>query len=140
MDNVKKFDETNKGVLFSIPTTDGESEWKLIQQGKLNVNGDQLRIIGVKRLNQKGEEIVELYRAIGTLKKAEQVNEKDPYAKGVVNALVDKGAMIISGWKEKSERGNAYVSLKLREFADNVGDEPKKEQKKEHSELEDLDW
>ena len=83
MDNVKKFDETNKGVLFSIPTTDGESEWKLIQQGKLNINGDQLRIIGVKRLNQKGEEIVELYRAMGTLKKAEQVNEKDPYAKGV---------------------------------------------------------
>jgi len=77
---------------------------------------------------------------MGTLKKAEQVNEKDPYAKGVVNALVDKGAMIISGWKEKSERGNAYVSLKLREFADNVGDEPKKEEKKEHSELEDLDW
>ena len=48
--------------------------------------------------------------------------------------------MIISGWKEKSERGNAYISLKLREFADNIGDEPKKEEKKEHSELEDLDW
>tara|TARA_R100000084_G_scaffold106117_1_gene64147 strand:- start:99 stop:245 length:147 start_codon:yes stop_codon:yes gene_type:complete len=48
--------------------------------------------------------------------------------------------MIISGWKEKSDRGNAYVSLRLREFADNVGDEPKKEIKKEHSELEDLDW
>ena len=146
MDNVKKFDDTNKGVLFSIPKStspDGEEnkpEWELIQQGKLNINGDQLRIIGVKRLNQKGEEIVELYRAMGTLKKAEQVNEKDPFAKGVVNALVDKGAMIISGWKEKSDRGNAYVSLRLREFADNVGDEPKKEIKKEHSELEDLDW
>ena len=117
MDNVKKFDETNKGVLFSIPKStspDGEEkkpEWELIQQGKLNINGDQLRIIGIKRLNQKGEEIVELYRAMGTLKKAEQINEKDPYAKGVVNALVDKGAMIISGWKEKSERGNAYISL-----------------------------
>jgi uncharacterized protein (DUF736 family) len=25
--------------------------------------------------------------------------------------------MIISAWKEKSERGNAYISLKLREFS-----------------------
>ena len=74
MDNTKKYDETNRGVLFNISSTDGEPDWKLIQQGKININGDQLRVIGIKRLNQKGEEIVELYRAMGTLKKADQVN------------------------------------------------------------------
>tara|TARA_B100001057_G_scaffold178450_1_gene179242 strand:- start:4285 stop:4725 length:441 start_codon:yes stop_codon:yes gene_type:complete len=111
----KQYDETNRGVLFSI-----KEDWSLIQQGKLNINGDQLRVIGVKRLNKDGQEIVELYRAMGTLKKADQNSEKDPYAKGVVNALVDKGAMIISGWKEKSERGNSYISLRLREFANDT--------------------
>mgnify|MGYP003114857099 CR=1 FL=1 len=145
MDNTKKYDETNRGVLFNISSTDGEPDWKLIQQGKININGDQLRIIGIKRLNQKGEEIVELYRAMGTLKKADQVNEKDPYAKGVVNALVDKGAMIISGWKEQSERGNKYISLRLRDFSDNTGYETKQENPDirkdvDTSALEDIDW
>ena len=145
MDNTKKYDETNRGVLFNISSTDGEPDWKLIQQGKININGDQLRIIGIKRLNQKGEEIVELYRAMGTLKKADQVNEKDPYAKGVVNALVDKSAMIISGWKEQSERGNKYISLRLRDFSDNTGYETKQENPDirkdvDTSALEDIDW
>jgi len=145
MDNTKKYDETNRGVLFNISSTDGEPDWKLIQQGKININGDQLRVIGIKRLNQKGEEIVELYRAMGTLKKADQVNEKDPYAKGVVNALVDKGAMIISGWKEQSERGNKYISLRLRDFSDNTGYETKQENPDirkdvDTSALEDIDW
>ena len=151
MDNTKKYDETNKGVLFSIPKStspDGEEkkpEWELIQQGKLNINGDQLRVVGIKRLNQKGEEIVELYRAMGTLKRADQINEKDPYAKGVVNALVDKGAMIISAWKEQSESGNKYISLKIRDFADSTGYEPKEQKqssndKDDTSALEDIDW
>ena len=54
MDNTKKYDETNRGVLFNIPKStspDGEKkepEWQLIQQGKLNINGDQLRVIGIK--------------------------------------------------------------------------------------------
>ena len=145
MDNAKTYDQTNRGALFNITSTDGEPDWKLIQQGKLNINGDQLRVIGIKRLNQKGEEIVELYRAMGTLKRADQINEKDPYAKGVVNALVDKGAMIISAWKEESERGNKYISLKLRYFADSTGYEPKQEKqisndKDDTSALEDIDW
>tara|TARA_R110001592_G_scaffold104633_1_gene294313 strand:- start:1244 stop:1681 length:438 start_codon:yes stop_codon:yes gene_type:complete len=110
--NTKQYDETNRGVLFNI-----SEDWSLTQQGKININGESLRVIGVKRLNKEGKEIIELYRAMGTLKKAEKNGEKDPDAKGVVNALVDKGAMIISAWKENSERGNKYISLRLREFS-----------------------
>ena len=110
--NTKQYDETNRGVLFNI-----SEDWSLTQQGKININGESLRVIGVKRLNKEGKEIIELYRAMGTLKKAEKNGEKDPDAKGVVNALVDKGAMIISAWRENSERGNKYISLRLREFS-----------------------
>jgi len=110
--NTKQYDETNRGVLFNI-----SEDWSLTQQGKININGESLRVIGVKRLNKEGKEIIELYRAMGTLKKSEKNGEKDPDAKGVINALVDKGAMIISAWKENSERGNKYISLRLREFS-----------------------
>ena len=107
-------DENNTGVLFK--NTD---QWTIIQQGKLRVDNTEQRIIGVKRLNKDGKPIVELYRAIGTLKSNEEKQtEKSPDAKGVINKIVDNGAMTISAWKETSERGNSYTSLKCREFSD----------------------
>ena len=107
------YDNTNSGALYN-----NKDDWKIIQQGKLNIDGEDQRIIGVKRLNKEGKPIIELYRAIGTLKANEdKQSEKSPDAKGVVNKISDKGAMTISAWKEKSEKGNAYTSLKLREFS-----------------------
>ena len=108
-------DENNSGVLFK--NTD---QWTIIQQGKLRVDNTEQRIIGIKRLNKDGKPIVELYRAIGTLKSNEdKQTEKSPDAKGVINKIVDNGAMTISAWKETSERGNSYTSLKCRDFSDN---------------------
>ena len=45
--NTKQYDETNRGVLFNI-----SEDWSLTQQGKININGESLRVIGVKRLNK----------------------------------------------------------------------------------------
>ena len=122
MDKVKVYDETNRGKLFSVV----DEEMRLIQQGKLNLNGNQLRVIGINRKNKDGEPIVELYRAIGTLKKVEEEDkrsETSPDAKGVVNVIVDDGAMNISAWKKTSKDGkNQYVDLAVRPF-----DEIKKE-------------
>jgi len=106
-------DNTNSGILYK--NTD---DWKIIQQGKLNIDGEEQRIIGVSRKNKDGQPMVELYRAIGTLKKNEnKQSEKSPNAKGVVNRVMDKGALTISAWKETSEAGNPYTSLKVREFS-----------------------
>ena len=106
-------DDTNSGILFN-----NSDDWKIIQQGKLNIDGEDHRIIGVKRLNKEGKPIIELYRAIGTLKaNDDKQSEKSPDAKGVVNKITDLGAMTISAWREKSEKGHAYTSLKLREFS-----------------------
>ena len=110
-------DNTNSGILYK--NTD---DWQIIQQGKLNIDGEDHRIIGVKRKNKDGEPMVELYRAIGTLKaNADKQGEKSPDAKGVVNKVMDQGAMTISAWKETSEAGNAYTSLKAREFTSDQG-------------------
>tara|TARA_R110000851_G_scaffold61660_1_gene142053 strand:- start:184 stop:606 length:423 start_codon:yes stop_codon:yes gene_type:complete len=114
-------DDTNSGILFK--NTD---DWKIIQQGKLNIDGEDHRIIGVKRLNKDGQPIIELYRAIGTLKGNDnKQGEKSPDAKGVINKITDKGAMTISAWKETSEKGNSYTSLKCREFSNEYNQDDK---------------
>ena len=55
----------------------------------------------------------------------------------------DKGALTISAWKETSEAGNPYTSLKVREFSsDSSYSDPNSERNvlhKEESEDE-IDW
>ena len=114
-------DDTNSGILYK-----NSDDWQIIQQGKLNLDGEDHRIIGVKRMNKDGQPIVELYRAIGTLKaNNDKQGEKSPDAKGVVKKVIDKGALTISAWKETSEKGNAYTSLKCREFSNEYNQDPK---------------
>lgn len=115
-------DNTNSGILFQ--NTD---DWKIVQQGKINLKGEEHRIIGVTRKNKDGQPIVELYRAIGTLKaNDDKQGDKSPDAKGVINVISDKGAMTISAWREKSDNGNSYTSLKTREFTNEQGSSPPK--------------
>lgn len=134
-------DNTNSGILFR--NTDN---WQIIQQGKLNIDGDEQRIIGVSRKNKDGQPIVELYRAIGSLKKnQDKQSDKSPNAKGVVNKIKDTGAMTISAWKETSEAGNPYTSLKVRDFSsDSTYTDPNSERNtlynNEGDNNDDLDW
>ena len=124
-------DNTNSGILFQ--NTD---DWKIVQQGKLNLKGEEHRIIGVNRKNKDGQPIVEIYRAMGTLKaNDEKQGDKSPDAKGVVNVITDTGAMTISAWKDKSEAGNEYTSLKCREFSNefNQTDTPPKQPRAEET-------
>ena len=129
-------DDNNSGRLFK-----NSDDWTIIQQGKLIIENTEQRIIGVKRLNKEGKPIVELYRAIGTLKSNEEKqSEKSPDAKGVINKLLDKGALTISAWKETSEKGNAYTSLKCREFSNDYNqDDKSKEEVTNQTVGEDLD-
>ena len=47
--------------------------------------------------------------------------------------------MTISAWKEKSEKGNAYTSLKLREFSNEYNQDSKPAQNTNTTVSEDLD-
>ena len=134
-------DNTNSGILYK-----NSDNWQIIQQGKLNIDGDEQRIIGVSRKNKDGQPMVELYRAIGTLKKnQDKQSDKSPNAKGVVNKIKDTGAMTISAWKETSEAGNQYTSLKVREFSsDSSYTDPNSERNTVYNNdgdsNDDLDW
>ena len=56
MDRSKTYNNTNSGVLWAIPKKkdDGKPEYNLIQQGKLNIDGNEMRIVGISRLNKDG--------------------------------------------------------------------------------------
>ena len=121
MDKSKTYNNTNSGVLWAIPKKkDGKPEFSLIQRGKLNIDGNEMRIVGISRFNKDGERMVGIYREIGTIKKNNlKSGEKDPDAKGVVNNIVDNGGYTISAWKEEygnGEEKNNYTSLKVRAF------------------------
>ena len=115
MDYEKKiYDETNKGRLFN-----NDDKWQISVQGKLNISGENHRIIGIKRLNKDNQPIVELYRAIGTLKEQPQKTlHTEPDFKGVINKIQNSGSATISAWRQVSDRGNHTVSLSIRDFDD----------------------
>ena len=70
MDKSKTYNNTNSGVLWAIPKKkDGKPEFSLIQQGKLNIDGNEMRIVGISRFNKDGVRMVGIYREIGTIKK-----------------------------------------------------------------------
>ena len=102
----------NSGILFN-----NDDNWTIIQKGKLNFDGNDHQIIGVKRNNKNGQPIVELYVAIATLKQnLDKQGEKSPDAKGVASNVRFDGAKTISAWKVKSDKGNERVDLKMRDF------------------------
>ena len=139
MDRSKTYNNTNSGVLWAIPKKkdDGKPEYNLIQQGKLNIDGNEMRIVGISRFNKDGEPMVGIYREIGTIKKNNlKSGEKDPDAKGVVNNIVDKGGYTISAWKEEygnGEEKNKYTSLKVRAFDSAQPDNSEKRETKSDS-------
>lgn len=137
--NSKPIDNTNSGILFA-----NNDNWQIIQQGKLNLKGDEQRIIGVKRKNKNGEQIVELYRAIGTLKKSDNdmdINQdpsndrRPPDAKGVVNMLVSNTTFSISAWKNISPQGNVSTGLKVTEFDQQYESKPIDQSEPEEEEI-----
>ena len=116
-----QYDNTNTGRLFK-----NTEEYSVIQTGKIDIDGEERRVIGVKRQNRQGEPIVELYTAIGTLKQADKRNEKSPDAIGVVEHLKVSSAKRMFARKRTSQNWNEYVFLSFAEIADEA--EPPKQE------------
>ena len=105
------YDETNKGSLFPL-----REEYKVFQQGKVNIDGQDHRVIAVKRNNKEGEPMVELYRAIGTLKKNDGKTGNQPDARGMVESISVDSVKSMSAWKKTSKNGMDFVSLAFQEI------------------------
>lgn len=101
------YDNTNSGALYPM-----RDHYEVIRQGAVNMDGTDHRIIAVKRNNKEGQPIIELYRAIGTIKKNEnKSSDKHPDSKGMVEAISVDSVKSIAAWKKTSKAGNEYTSL-----------------------------
>jgi len=112
MADQKEYNNTNRGAAFP-PFED----MGLILQGKLDIDGTEMRVVLVKDVTQNGTKLIGVYEKVGTLfindKKG---NDKAPDYSGPL--LNDKQ---LAGWKKQSEQGTNFLSL-------NVSDKKGKEQ------------
>lgn len=103
------YDNTNRGSLFDL-----RDHHEVIRQGKLNIDGNEHRVIAVKRNNKDGQPIVELYRSIGTIKKNDnKTSDKHPDSKGMVEKITVESVKQIAAWRKTSKNGNDYTSLSV---------------------------
>ena len=123
----KKYDNTNKGILWNIPTSaDGKKEMALIKQGKINMDGEEHRIYGVSRKNRDGDMIMSVLAEIGTIKVNPDAQPelrgtdtpRRPDSRGIVQNVEIKGTYQLSGWMETSQGGNQQTSLKVQKLED----------------------
>ena len=82
----------------------------------MNIDGTDQSIIGVKRNNRSGEPIVEIFRAVGTLKANTKEKPSSPDATGVVENIQPIGAKRIAAWRKTDKNGNPFTSLAISEF------------------------
>lgn len=102
------YDNTNKGVMFQ-PFQD----WLLVLQGKLDIEGNESRVVAVRqKLTRDGEPVLMLYQQVGILYGNDKNgNDKAPDWSGKLDARED---LRIAGWKGQKD-GKHYLQLKVSE-------------------------
>ena len=111
-----EYDNTNKGVMFK-PYDDQ----RLALQGKLDIEGNELRVIAIRQpLTKGGEPVLVLYEQTGILYPNDKKgNDKAPEYSGPI----DRHARLkMAGWKGEKD-GNHYLQLKVSE-KQNMDSEP----------------
>lgn len=103
-----QYDNTNKGVMFQ-PYDDQ----RLVLQGKLDIEGNELRVIGIRQpLTKDGDPVIVLYEQAGVLYPNDQKgNDKAPEYSGPLDRHAN---LRVAGWKGE-KNGNHYLQLKVSE-------------------------
>ena len=102
------YDNTNKGVMFQP-----FSDQRLVLQGKLDIEGNELRIIGIRQpLTEGGDPVIVLYEQAGILYPNDQKgNDKAPKYSGPLDRHAN---LRVAGWTGQ-KNGNHYLQLKVSE-------------------------
>ena len=114
-----EYDNTNSGAVFKPFET-----MKLILQGKVNIEGNDRKIVLVADKTKSDKKIIEVYQKVGVLFEEDKGdNEKRPdYSGPLENYATDKD-MRIAAWKRQSDGGNKYMSLQISEKQGKGGNE-----------------
>ena len=100
-----EYDETNRGAAFTpFPTQ------KMILQGKVNVDGNDNKIVLVSDETRDGRKIVEVFQKVGVLfENDKKGNEAAPDYSGPIKQVVESPLeKRIAGWRRMKD-GKPYM-------------------------------
>jgi hypothetical protein len=120
-----KYDDTNKGALWKT-----QEDYRVVRQGKINMDGNDRRVIAVSRKNAQGQSIISLYEEIANIKPYVSTNEKSPSAKGLIDVRKTEATKSIGVWKkQKQSDGEEFWSVAISEY------KPKEENDTDNNDL-----
>lgn len=106
-----EYDNTNSGAVFKPFET-----MKMILQGKVDIEGNERKVVLVADKTKSDKKIIEVYQKVGVLFEEDKGdNEKRPDYSGPLEDYATDKNMRIAAWKRQSDGGNKYMSLKISE-------------------------
>lgn len=98
------YDNTNRGAAFAP-----FEQQRLILQGKVNVSGNDLKVVLVKDQTQGGTNLIEVYQKVGVLfDNDKKGNENAPDYSGPLEI----GQKRIAAWRKEKD-GKPYMSISV---------------------------
>lgn len=98
------YDNTNRGAAFAP-----FEQQRLILQGKVNVSGNDLKVVLVKDQTQGGTNLIEVYQKVGVLfDNDKKGNENTPDYSGPLEI----GRKRIAAWRKEKD-GKPYMSISV---------------------------
>ena len=104
------YDNTNSGAAFKPFDT-----MRMILQGKMNIEGNDRKVVLVADETKNGKRLVEVYQKVAVLFEEDKGdNPSRPDYAGPVEDYATNRNMRIAGWKRQKDGGN-YMSLQISE-------------------------
>tara|TARA_R110000796_G_scaffold36193_1_gene92498 strand:- start:180 stop:584 length:405 start_codon:yes stop_codon:yes gene_type:complete len=104
------YDNTNSGAAFKPFDT-----MKMILQGKVNLEGNDRKVVLVADKTKSGMKIIEIYQKVGVLfENDKKGNDNAPDYSGPLEDYAANKPMQFAGWKKQKDDGN-YLSLQVSE-------------------------
>ena len=109
---VEQYDNTNSGACFKPYN----QEDRLILSGKININGEEHRVVCINEETKTGTKVVQMYTKLCTLWNNDKTNDNQPDKSGPLEEKFNKATPLkISAWRRKDKNGNDYLSLSISE-------------------------
>ena len=113
-----EYDNTNSGAVFKPFET-----MKMILQGKVNLEGNERKIVLVADKTKQDKKIIEVYQKVAVLFEDDKGdNEQRPDYSGPVEDYATDKDMRIAAWK-RVKGDNKYMSLSISEKQSKGGNE-----------------
>mgnify|MGYP005828302541 FL=1 len=118
--SMTQYDNTNSGAAFKPFDT-----MKMILQGKINLEGNDRKVVLVADETKNGMKIIEVYQKVGVFfENDKKGNDNAPDYSGPVEDYATNKSMQVAGWKKATSDGSNYLSIQVTERQGGGGARP----------------